>query len=283
MKRTTKRKSASNRIAGPSKPGGPKNSALRKATQILEMVIAENSGISAAELAARLKLPRQTVHRNVRALEDMGFVIRAVARDKYEIGPTLLNLANNIMIMSHRRGPWRAVLKDVVEQAGESCNVAVLDGYEIIYVDRVECPSPLRVQLEVGSRVPAFCTAIGKVLLAYLPPTVRKQLLETIPKPKLTNATITDRRALEAELKKVRKLGYAINRGEFIRGIAAIAVPILNNRGEIIAGIAVHAPILRVPAAGIHRFLPILNKAAKRLSALHRADSEPAGPQGRRS
>ena len=283
MKRAAKKKPADNRIARPAKSGKAKNSALRKATQILEVVIAENYGISAAELAARLKLPRQTVHRSVRALEEMGFVIRAVARDKYEIGPTMLNLANNIMVMSHRRGPWRAVLKDVVDQTGESCNVAVLDGYEIIYVDRVECPSPLRVQLEVGSRVPAFCTAIGKIMLAYLSATVRKKLLETIPTPKLTDATITDRRALEAELKRVRKLGYAINRGEFIPGIVAIAVPILNERGDIIAGIAVHAPVLRVPATGIHRFLPILNKAAKRLSALYRADAESAGPRGRRS
>lgn len=247
----------------------------------MELVIAENSGISGAELAARLKLPRQTVHRSVRALEDMGFVIRAIAREKYEIGPKLLALANTILIMSHRRGPWRAVLRDVVEQSGESCNVAALDGYEIVYVDRVECSLPLRVQLEVGSRVPAYCTAIGKVLLAYLPEPARKKLLDTIPTPKLTKTTITDARALEAELRKIRRQGYAVNKGEFIRGIVAIAVPIFNENGAVVAGVAVHAPVFRVSAAGINRFLPILNKAARRLSALNRADAETAGSQSR--
>jgi DNA-binding IclR family transcriptional regulator len=236
--------------------------------------MAEELGISAAELAERLELPRQTVHRNVRALEEMGFLIRAISRDRYEIGPMLLKLANATLISSHRRGPWRAVLQDVVDQTGESCNVAVLDGCEITYIDRVECQSPLRVQLAVGSRVPIYCTAIGKVLLANLQPTVREKMLKVLPLRKFTPSTITDRRILHAQLDKVRKQGYAINSEEFIDGILAVAVPISNERDEVIAAVAVHAPVLRVRAADITRFLPVLNKAARRLSALHRADSE---------
>ena len=250
-----------------------KNSALRKATQILELVTAEEFGISAAEIALRLKLSRQTAHRTVRALEDMGLLIRAFAHDKYETGPALVKLATTILITSHRRGPWRAILRQVVERTGESCNVAVLDGYEIIYVDRVECEAPLRVQLEVGSRVPAYCTAIGKVLLAYLPPATRKKLLDVIPVKKLTKTTITYRRALEAELQKVREQGYAVNNEEFITGIDAIAVPIYDDHGVVVAGVAVHAPSLRVSATAMTRFLPILRDAAKRLSALQQPDA----------
>ena len=250
-----------------------KNSALKKATQILELVAAEEFGISAAEIALRLNLPRQTAHRTVRALEDMGLLIRALAHDKYETGPALVKLATTILITSHRRGPWRAILKQVVERTNESCNVAVLDGYEIIYVDRVECEAPLRVQLEVGSRVPAYCTAIGKVLLAYLPTATRKKLLDVIPVKKLTKTTITYRRALEAELQKVRKQGYAVNNEEFITGIDAIAVPIYDDHGVVVAGVAIHAPSLRVSATAMTGFLPILRDAAKRLSALRHPDS----------
>jgi IclR family transcriptional regulator, acetate operon repressor len=159
-----------------------------------------------------------------------------------------------------------------VEETGESCNVAVLDGYEIIYIDRVECQSPLRVQFEVGSHVPAFCTAIGKLLLAYLPHAARKKILTQIPLHKLTGNSITDRRVLEADLKMVRKQGYAINNGEFIRGIIAIAVPIYNENNGVIAGIAIHAPVLRSSVSALIRFLPILRIAAKQLSALHYAD-----------
>ena len=270
------------RDAGPAKSSKKNSSALKKATQLLELVIAEDFGISAAELAVRLNLPRQTVHRNVRALEEMGFLIRAVSRDKYEIGPTLLKFANTILITSHRRGPWRAVLQDVIDQAGESCNVAVLEGHEIVYVDRIECQFPLRVQLEVGSRVPIYCTAIGKVLLANLPTDARKKMLGALSVHKLTQNTITDRRILESQLQKVRRQGYAVNNEEFISGIVAVAVPIYNERDDVIAAVAIHAPVLRVPVAGITRFLPILYKAARRLSALYRADAEAAGAHVKR-
>ncbi len=257
----------------PRRSSKKRNSALMKATQVLELVVSEDFGISASELAVRLKIPRQTAHRTVRALEEMGFLIRAVSREKYEIGPTLRQLANKIQISTYRRGPWRAILKQVVEQSGESCNVAVLDGDEIIYIDRVECRSPLRVQFEVGSHVPSFCTAIGKLLLAHLPHAARKKLLAQMPLHKLTEQSITDHRALETDLRMIRKQGYAINNGEFIRGIIAVAVPIYNENGEVIAGIAIHAPVLRSSVSALVRSLPILRKAAKQLSALHHIDA----------
>lgn len=266
-------------LAWPLSPGWQskeKSSALKKATQVLELVIAQDFGISAAELALRLKLPRQTVHRTVRALEEMGFLIRTIARDKYEIGPTLAKLANSILMLSYRRGPWRSVLQHVVEKAGESCNVAVLDGYEIVYIDRIECPAPLRVQLDIGSRVPAYCTAIGKVLLAYLPPAARKRLLDNLTVKRLTKNTIIDRKRIDVDLQKVRKQGYAVNDEEFIRGIAAIAVPVFDEHDQVIAGIAIHLPVLRAPVGGITRFLPILRKAAKQLAALHHPNSRRA-------
>jgi DNA-binding IclR family transcriptional regulator len=88
-----------------------KSSALKKATQVLDLVVSEDFGISASELAVRLKIPRQTAHRTVRALEEMGFLIRTVSREKYEIGPTLRQLANKILMTTYRRGPWHAILE----------------------------------------------------------------------------------------------------------------------------------------------------------------------------
>jgi DNA-binding IclR family transcriptional regulator len=255
------------RLVGPDED---RNSALRKAVAVLRGVIAEGHGISAAELAARLHLPRQTVHRTVRALEDIRFLTRAAGRDRYEIGPALIELSQQTLISSYHQGPWRAVLEQLVADTGESCNLAALDGHRVFYMHRLNSMAPIRVHLDIGTHGPLHATAIGKVMLAYMPDAARQRLLGSMRFERYTENTITDRRKLEAEAVVIRRQGYALTNQELIDGIVALGVPVFNPDNEVIAGLAIYAPLLRTSQEQLYKQLPVLRAAADKLLALQR-------------
>jgi IclR family acetate operon transcriptional repressor len=260
-------------------PDDDRNSALRKAVAVLRGVIAEGHGISAAELASRLHLPRQTVHRTVRALEDMRFVTRAAGRDRYEVGPALIDLSQQTLMSSYRQGPWRAVLEQLVAQTGESCNLAALDGHRVFYMHRLNSLAPIRVHLDIGTHGPLHCTAIGKVLLAYMPEEARRRLLRAMRFERYTENTITDRHKLDAEASIIREQGYASTNQELIEGIVALGVPVFNPQDEVIAGLAIYAPVLRASPDDLRKQLPTLRAAADKLRAIQR-ESAPS-PSGK--
>ena len=155
-----------------------------------------------------------------------------------------------------------------MRETGETCHIGTIDGNRVIYLDRVESATwPLQLHLTVGARVPLHATAIGKLFLALAPPRQRRSLLAAVQLTPLTPATITDRGRLEQELESVRRQGFAIDDQEFLPGVVAIAVPILNRRGEIRAGLAVQAPEARMTAATASQHLLRLRQAAEQLRA----------------
>lgn len=265
--RRTRVKEAPARLVGPDEE---RNSALRKAVAVLRGVIADGHCISAAELAARLHLPRQTVHRTVRALQDIRLVTRSAGRDRYEIGPALIELSQQTLMSSYRQGPWRAVLEQLVTETGESCNLAALDGHRVFYMHRLHSMAPIRVHLDIGTHGPLHVTAIGKVLLAYMPDAARQRLLQSMRFERYTKNTITDWRKLDAEAAVTRRQGYASTNQELIEGIAALGVPVFNPENEVIAGLALYAPVLRTSPEDLQKQLPALRRAADKLLAIQR-------------
>ena len=246
---------------------GPKESgsALQKATLVLDVLLDSDHPKSLADISAKLDLPRQTVHRIVRQLEDLDLIRRDFARDHYFVGARMIALGVSALRAAACLAPIHAVLKQLVDEIGETCNVGVLERDEIVYIDRVECDWPLRLQLAAGSRVPMHATAIGKLLLAHLPSRSRKRMLETAPLVGFTDHTITQPERLEAELKQIRKQGYALNNEENLAGLIALAVPVHDGSGRVVAGLAVHAPVARMGLAEAEEKLPELRAAAARL------------------
>jgi len=240
-------------------------SALQKATLVLDVLLDSEHPKSLADISAKLDLPRQTVHRVVRQLEEMDLIRRDFSRDHYYVGARMISLSINALRSAARLAPIHAVLRKLVEEIGETCNIGVLERDEIVYIDRVECDWPLRLQLGAGSRVPMHATAIGKLLLAHLPSRTRKRIMEAAPLVGYTDNTLTIPARLEDELKTIRREGFATNNEENLLGLIALAVPIYDGDGRVVAGLAVHAPAARMDLNGCEEQLPLLRSVAAKL------------------
>lgn len=244
------------------------NFAIQKATLILEAIV-NNPGITnVADLAYQLDLPRQTIHRIVQQLDEVGLLRRDPLRQRFIPGERLRKLSVSALIHTYSDTAINLVLRELAEKVQETCNVGVLDGHEVVYLNRVECNSPLRVNLQPGSRVPAYCTAIGKLLLSQLPEPQRMNLLRNLRLDSLTPNTLTSVADLQHEMDAISARGYSINDQEDTLGLIAIAVPILDPQGQVVAGLAVHSPETRLPIAKAVKLLPLLHRTSARISTL---------------
>ncbi len=247
--------------------GNGKNhgSALNKAIAVLELITAQSQAVGLVDIATKLEFPRQTVHRVLLQLEEQGLIIRDDTRDRFYVGPKLSQLAINALFSENHNLPTRVILRDLVDDIQESCNIGVLDGMDFVYLDRIEAKQTLRVHSEAGSHVPAHCTSGGKVLLAYLPKPQRRKLLDLKSLTEYTPHTFTDPDALEVELEKIHAQAYSTNNQEHTEGVVGIAMPILDSSGRAIAAIACHAPVARISLEQLETYIPKIEKSAKAL------------------
>ncbi len=246
--------------------GAEHGSALEKALLVLEEITRSPAPIALADLMLRINLPRQTVHRILQQLAEAELIMRAPRRDQYTVGPALTRLSVGALTSACTQMPVRAALRPLVDATGETCNVGILDQDEVVYIERMDGHSPLRVQLQVGSRVPFHCTAIGKLLVANLHKNVRTRMLNLQPLQRYTDATLTSAEALEDAFAQIRSDGYSFNNEEFVDGLTAVAVPVRDETNKIVAGVAVHAPSTRMDRAQAISLLPTLREASKQIS-----------------
>ncbi|MEC9368901.1 MAG: IclR family transcriptional regulator [Pseudomonadota bacterium] len=252
--------------------GKDKNSALDKALRVLEAVADQPQAVGLPDLSARLQMPRQTVHRILMQLEQNCLLVRDRSRDRYSVGPRLSRLALGSLRSENQGAPIRRILQDLVDDVDETCNISVLEGLDLVYLYRIECRWPLRIQVQAGTRVPAYCHAGGKVLLAYLPAKLRHRLLTTAKLRAYTEKTMTRAADIETALETVRKQGYGLNFDEFSIGIGGVGVPILDSAGRALAAVAIQGPTVRLNARKAVQHVPRLQAAAKRLGKLWNVD-----------
>jgi len=235
---------------------------------LLEVMAAKDQRYSLQGLVEETGLPKPTLHRMLQQLESAGLLRRERDGRHYGTGTRLRRLAEQVLLNDTQHGARHAVLRRLVEQIGESCNITALSGSEVVYLDRVETAAPLRFYLHPGSRVPVHCSASGKVLLAQMTGQQRERLLAHVPLERYTSNTMTDLAKLERALLRVRKDGYALDDEEFLPGLVCIAVQV---PGESNLCIAVQAPAMRLPLAKTKQLLPALRTAAE---ALGRIDAQ---------
>ncbi len=235
---------------------------------LLEVFAASDQRHSLQSLVEETALPKPTLHRMLQQLESAGLLQREGDGRHYGTGTRLRRLAENLLLNDSHYGARHAVLRRLVEQVGESCNITALSGSEVIYLDRVETAAPLRFYLRAGSRVPAHCSASGKVMLAQMSPAQRRRLLAQAPLDKYTEKTITELDQLEREILRVRKDGYALDDEEFLPGLLCIAVLVPREGGASNLCIAIQAPIMRLGADKARQWLPALRAAASALSRI---------------
>ena len=242
---------------------------MAKALAIIERV-AENRGRPAAvvDVAAMLGVPKPTAHRIAATLEELGFLKRDPAGRRLIEGDRLVRLAFDVLAAAASRAPPRSILETLAETTGETCNVGVLAGNQITYIDRVESRWPLGLRFEPGSRVPMHCTAIGKLLLSEMGAKQRERFLISSPLSPYTLNTITDVAVLRRELAGIRKSGISTDNQEFMSGVVCVAVPIKGAGGRVCAGLAISAPHARLTLDDALRYLPQLQDAARKLSQI---------------
>ncbi len=243
-----------------------KNSILSRSLAILARVSESSHRLTSAELAEELNLPKPTVYRLVSQLNEAGLLKRDPYSKGQIPGDKLQQLAMNILSQRITNAPQRAILQKLSEEVGETCNMTFLDGKDLIYFDRVETDWPIKVQLPLGSRVPLHCTASGKLFLANMPSRKRKLLIDNLNLERHTAQTITDINDLNEELDDIKKTGVGTDEEEFITGMVAIAVPVINRQNEIVFTIAIHAPTLRKSIDELRQYLPVLRRSAADIS-----------------
>jgi IclR family acetate operon transcriptional repressor len=245
-------------------------SGVLKPLGMIEAIAALPHPASLAELANRAGVPKPTVHRWLGTLEAAGLVQRTPDGRHYELAPRASTLAFSILSNQPSGIIRHEIIRRVVEQVGEACNLTVLDGTEVTYLDRVESTWPLRITFQQGSKVPAYCSASGKLFLALMRAAKRDLILQTVTLEKLTDTTITDQDALLRELAEIRANGYALDRQEFMSGLVCIAVPIFHKKEHsqsCVAALAIQAPVTRMVEDDLLTKLPVLQKAATELAA----------------
>lgn len=234
----------------------------------LEYIAAADGPITASDMASDLHIPRATAYRICARLEQERILIPDLSGRGYSAGKRLSDMSITVLVNSTAHGARHRVLQRLVDQLGETCNLTTLIGSEIVYVDRVETDWPLRMHLNPGSRVPIHCTATGKLLLSLLPERRRQELITAAPLRRYTEATITDPLQLTEVLDSTRSEMVGVDDEEFVAGMVAVAVPVLNQAGEACAALAVHGPKVRLTQELAREHVPALRGAASQLSRL---------------
>jgi len=257
----------------PAEPNG--DTPAMRLIGLLEVIASKDERYSLQRLVEETKLPKPTLHRMLQQLEAAGLLQRESDGRLYGTGVRLRRLAENLLRNDSHHGARHAVLRHLVAEVGESCNITALSGSEVIYLDRVETAAPLRFYLHPGSRVPAHCSASGKVFLAQMTPAQRQRLLAHAPLERYTAKTVTDAAGLEREVERVRADGYALDDEEFLPGLLCIAMAVPAEAGRSNLCVAIQAPVMRASAATAKRWLAPLRRAARALSAIDAGTAPP--------
>ena len=248
---------------------------------LLEVIASKDQFFSLQGLAEETDIPKPTLHRMLQQLESAGLLERGADSRQYGTGVRLRKLAENLLLNDTFHGARHSVLRALVHEVGESCNLTALSGSEVIYLDRVETPAPLRFYLHSGSRVPVHGSASGKLFLAGMTPAQRQRLLAHAPLEAFTPKTMTDLDALEEEIKQVKRQGFALDNEEFLPGLLCVAVLVPSASGRSNLRAAVQAPSMRLGPDKALKLLPALQSAAEALSRIERDAHHPLDDSAR--
>jgi DNA-binding IclR family transcriptional regulator len=235
--------------------------AIAKALTILELSGRDDSA-SIAELIEATGLPRSTVVRIVGELMDRQFLERA-DRGRYRPGPMVRALARSSNSDDAINARAREQLRQVVAATGETAHYAVYEAGFSVYVDKMDGSHPIRAYTKVGGRSPAYATATGKALLAWQDGRdIRRVAAQAT---RFTRTTHCDLASIEAENKRIRSQGYAVNRGEWREGVWGVAAPVFGSDGSVVAALGVSGPEQRIRPR-VKEFAKVLTAFAARIS-----------------
>ncbi|MEW9551931.1 IclR family transcriptional regulator [Nonomuraea sp. NPDC050783] len=257
----------------PASPSASPSVSLERGLSILDAFTGDRSVLGIADLARAVGLNKSTTHRYVATLTALRYLEQDPETRKYFLGPRAVDLgfaAIDSMELARVTGP---PLQALADETGCTASAAVGDGPDVVYVDRRRSSRrgtlALDLNLHVGSRLPAYCTSMGKVLLAHRDPAALRQILDRTDLARRGPRTITNREQLLAALARVRQSGVAVNDEELAPGLRSFSAPVRDRSGEVVAAINVAVYLTLVPAtldALAGRLEPPLRRAAAEIS-----------------
>ena len=241
------------------------NKSLQRALRVLDLFTAEDRELTATEIANRMDTLPGTVFATLRTLELFGYLVRD-GNKRYSLGLKLLERANLVLGRMDLRAIAQRTLKDVASTHKVNTHLAVLYDWSVMYLHREEGYPSVILREVVGTRVPAYCTALGKVLLSSLEEASLDEYLNQEDLEPLTAFTIIDPERLRSEIKQTREQGYAIDNEEFHEGSLCLAAPVKDYRGDIIAAASLSIPKTLATGGQLARFVDVIREASNQIS-----------------
>ena len=232
--------------------------------RLLQQFTFDEPVLGVSELARRLGTGKSTVHRMLRTLQAEGFVAKT-SDDRYRLGFKLYELGQLVVHTIELRAVAHGILERLRNESAETAHLAVLDGAEVVYLDRFESQSTLRLFGRVGRRMPAHSTSSGKAILAFAPPDV----VDTVVRAglrRLGPRTITSRTVFLQALAEIRERGVSVSFEESESGVASVGAPVFGHDGTVIAAVSVAGPSLRMTREAMPRYGRMVLRAAAEIS-----------------
>jgi len=238
---------------------------VQRCLRLLSLFSEAPAGLSATEVTKLSGLPVSTVHRFLVNLQDAGFLDWS-AKGKYHLGIACFSIGHAALGQLDIRRLSLPYLQALNQHTRETIHLTVRQGQTAVYVEKLDSPEHLRIFSRIGALVPLYCTAVGKVLLAYMPQAELETTLSQIEPRRLTANTIASRQELEQHLHRVRKAGHAFDLEEHEPHIRCIAAPIWDHTGAVNASLSLTAPAVRMAVPRLRQLAPLIQEAGLRIS-----------------
>lgn len=249
--------------------GGPKRTyditALQRGLRLLRLFSESPRGLSAKQVAGLSRLPVSTVHRFLANLVTASF-LSCDLEGHYHLGIACFAIGQAAAGQLDIRRLSLPYLRELNQLTRETIHLTVRHGLSAVYVEKLDSPEPLRIHSRIGASVPLYCTAVGKVMLAYMPQEEHDRVVPELQVKRLTPNTVGNLQELETELYRVRKNGYACDMEEHEMHIRCIAAPIWDHTGSVQSSLSITAPLVRMPVNRLRQLAPLIQAAGLQIS-----------------
>src|SRR5437762_6775179 len=252
----------------PSKPGAPAGQvqSLTRGFSILEALAKSGGGWTLTDLAQRVQLPPSTTHRFLSTLAKMGYVYQAGDLGLWYIGLQAFTVGTTFLANRDFVAQSHSYMRRLMEQAGETANLAILDGTEAVFIAQVQCHEMMRTLVKLGSRVPLHASGVGKAIFAALPDEQIDAILKVIGLPRITENTITSPETMWASVRVIRQRGWSFDDEEHAVATRCVAAPIYDEHAETLGAISLAGPSSRLPDSRIKQLGPLVAHTAEELT-----------------
>ncbi len=239
-------------------------SSLEKGLRILEL-LAEKQALTVSEAARYLDTNRAGSHRFLATLRELGYVEKD-AQEHYHLTFRLVELGMKVVNRHEILRVVRPYLLELSTAFNETVNLGHFDGTDILHLDKIDSSEILRMDSEIGSRAPAYCTALGKAVLAHLAEEELEKYLKAVRLKAYGPNTITSRKGLREEMKRIRQRGYAVDDEELAPGLRCVSAPVFNHTDRAFYALSVSGPSMRMTPERIETIHPVVTRTCRRLS-----------------